>query len=96
MPTRKQDPTYGDWSGTRRSMNYGDMPTRTEFKKAFKDEIAPGRYRIRNDRIVGDADLNEAELWKLLQGLRRAFGKGGDEEGDLASVILSTLGFEWV
>jgi hypothetical protein len=91
--SRKQDPKYGDWSGTRRSMSYGVMPKRDEFKKAFKEEI-DGAYEIRNDSLVGDEDFSEPELWKLLTKLAK---KSHDEEhGSLASVILETLGFEWV
>lgn len=98
---RKQDPTYGDWSGIRRSMSYGQLPTRAEFKKAFNEEI-DGRYRIR-DRRLGDSEhrLTEAQLWKLLAELRNVhrFGRNEDvseEAGSLASDILGTLGFEWI
>ena len=75
-------------------MSYGVMPTRAEFKKAFEEEVPDGVYEIRRDSIVGDDDFDEPALWKLLQKLHRK--SHNEEHGSLASVILETLGFEWI
>lgn len=92
--TRKQDPRYGNWSGTRKSMTYGVFPSRRDFFQAFKEEVTDGSYDIRNDTIVGTASFDAEGLHDLLIELTRDFGD--DEAMSLASDILGSLGFEWV
>jgi hypothetical protein len=78
-------------------MTYGVLPPRAEFKKAFDEEMAGKSYTVRNDSILGDVDFDDAsDLYRTLASLVKAMEKGSDESGDLASAILSTLGFEWV
>jgi hypothetical protein len=93
--TRKQDEKYGDWYGIRRSMSYGQLPTRKEFGEAFDEEV-PDKFSVGNDPYLGTDEFTESELWKALQDLTRQFEEGDDGAGDTASSILYALGFEWI
>lgn len=79
--------------GYYKSMTYGKLPTFKEFEKAFDEQVDGLTYRIRNDKMMGNADLTVKELWYYL---RLAVRDGSDKELDWASAILDTLGFEWI
>lgn len=84
---------HEDEGGPRRSMTYGVMPSRKEFAEHYDYYVGEGRYRIRNDRLVGDVDLTERELYDLV----KRFGQSAKEDkSSLASSIMTTLGFEWI
>lgn len=93
------------------SMTYGTLPSRADFDSAYEAECPEGYYVKLNGRDadlvdwaledvephgVWDAD----ETWSVLLGLVRLWESddvyAGDVAGELASSILTTLGFEWV
>lgn len=93
------------------SMTYGDLPTREAFDAAWEAEGLDS-YRVRLNSRDSDAldwacpefavagPWEADELWEILTGLTACWESGdpyaGDAAGDLASSILTTLGFEWV
>lgn len=83
----------------RTTYTYGVLPPRADFDEAYERELGGGKYRIRNDKLVGDCDLSRSELWQLIQDCAKRWRRGGrkgDMAGDLAHSILTTLGIEWV
>lgn len=98
MVTRQQCPTYGDWSGTRRSMSYGQIPSAEEFLAAFQEECPGGLYPIRNTPYGElNGDHSGETLYMLVMHMWDECETEGDEEaGSWASSILETLGFEWI
>ncbi len=88
-----------------KSLNYGQLPSRAEFRKAYKKEVGSGPYKIKfglsDARHIGVPGntveyLTEGELWALVKMLIRAFEMGDEWSGDFASSVLYTLGFEWI
>lgn len=79
--------------GYYKSMTYGKLPTFKEFEKAFDEQVDGLTYRIRNDKMMGNVDLTVKELWHYL---KLAVHDGSEKALDWASVILDTLGFEWI
>lgn len=83
-------------------MTYGTMPSWEAFDAAFDRELGANKYDIslgREDSAaadgtsIGDGEYSARELYK---GLKELVATGRDDALDLASSILSTLGFEWV
>lgn len=79
-----------------RSMTYGKLPSQAEFDAAFDDKVDGCKYRIRNDKRVGDWDATQGELWAEVYKATREWEEGDDAAGDWASCVLYTLGFEWI
>jgi len=93
------------------SMTYGELPTRQEFEAAWEAEDLDC-YRVRLNSRDSDildwagvgvdpcGDWDPDETWAALTALTACWDSGdpyaGDVAGDLASSILSTLGFEWI
>lgn len=80
----------------RQSLTYGILPKIEDFNKAFDLACPTGYYKIENDKIVGTGKWFCDELWHLLVHLKIRWEQGSEEHGNLASQILSTLGFEWI
>lgn len=91
-------------SDTMTSMTYGTLPTRAAF-----DAVCPALFKVtlndRDARLVHGAGLFELTtdgewspdtLWEVIGALEACYAMGSDEHGDLASTLLSCLGFEWV
>jgi hypothetical protein len=84
-----------------KSMTYGTMPHYDEYQQAFERECVTGTYGIRNCKeletlyIGGNLDLDIDELWCFLESCCDGW-QDNHEMGDVASGILSTLGFEWI
>lgn len=94
MATKRRNRSgYSDNNGPMHSMTFGVMPSRKDFARHFDFYVPMGVYRIRNDRLVGDADLTERETYDLV----KRFSKSPKEEKwSLASAIMQTLGYEWI
>jgi hypothetical protein len=88
------------------SLTYGKMPSKDAFEKAFERRVADGVYTISLSRSdaraadgtsIGDGVYDADELY---DGVKELVDKWADHEddraGDLASAILSTLGFKWI
>jgi hypothetical protein len=59
-------------------------------------EFVPDRRRTgRNTRVRG-FNADEREMYGFLEYLVEQFNDGDEEAGDLASTIMSTLGYEWI
>lgn len=86
------------------SMNYGDMPTKKQFDKAFEREagdsynikLGSSDSRAADGTIIGDGDYDSDELYKGVKQLVKKWEKGSEPAGNVASSILYTLGFEWI
>jgi hypothetical protein len=83
------------------SLTFGVMPTREQFAECFSREVPGGVYRIRNDKLMGDADFDEQELWDEINEHVSApdwLNTLGDDTSieSLISCILYTLGIEWI
>lgn len=87
-------------TGPKRSMSFGVMPPRKEFRRHFDYYVGKGgRYRIGNDRFLGTTTLSEPELFALVKRFGSMLGsrrKDSEEKASLASAIMETLGFEWI
>jgi hypothetical protein len=60
------------------------------------DEFRTERHRTgRNTRAIGFQG-DERQIYDFLEFLVEAMNNGDDEAGDLASTIMSTLGYEWI
>jgi hypothetical protein len=79
-----------------KSMTYGQLPSKSEFEKAFDKEVDGDTYSFGRDPRVGTDKLTSRELWKELQDAVSEWEDGDDEAGDWASAVLGTLGFEWI
>lgn len=85
------------------SLTYGVVPSETKIREAMKGEPFSMRFG-RSDaatwrRAASDRDhssMSARELHGALQQLSSAWENGDDEAGDLASGILTVLGYEWV
>lgn len=76
-----------------KSMTFGVVPSKKEFRAAYEREVHYGKYTIRNCKIVGNASYDCDELYRLV----KALAKSKHEEKELlASSIMFTLGFEWI
>jgi len=101
-----KDSLLGGDAARSRSMTYGTLPSIEAFEKAFDAELGEDeRYRIRLSRSdskaadgtsIGDGEYTADELYRGLEELVKKFERGREAAGDLASSILSTLGFEWI
>lgn len=84
-------------------LNYGEVPPLAEFKRATKGYY-PFFMTLRGEdaRVGGEVDydngteLDAAETHRLLKRLVKMFERGDEAAGDLASGIMTTLGYEWV
>lgn len=94
-----------------KSMDFGDLPTKKAFMKAFYRDLGEdGEYTMLlrgedADAAIGteferaidtEAVFDEHETWDGIKDLKRHWEEGSDEAGSLASAILGTLGFEWI
>jgi hypothetical protein len=89
------------------TMTYGVLPSRALFDAAFMQECPDG-YRVRlgahDSRTLARTgcavDSNggwaDFQMWQVLTALVSLWEKGDDGAGDLASILLTSLGFEWV
>lgn len=76
-----------------KSMTFGVLPSKKDFRAAYERELGSKEYRITNCKIVGNASYDCEELYSLV----KAFAKSKREDRQmLASAILFTLGFEWI
>lgn len=94
------------------TMTYGVLPSRALFDAAYVQEgceadgfkavlIAhDARTLARSGATVDAGDfrrgLADFQLWGALTALVSLWEKGDDGAGDLASSILTVLGFEWI
>lgn len=78
------------------SMTYGILPSYDMYSEAFDKVVDGFYYKIRNDKRVGNVNLTKRELWMLLSEAVADWNDGDEDAGDWASVVLSTLGFEWI
>lgn len=88
------------------SMNYGQLPSFNDFKKAFKKEVDDDEYNYNlkgsdastanKVKIPTSGDFDVKELYSIVKKLVAAYDNGNDDAGDLASSILYTLNFEWI
>lgn len=84
-------------------LTYGVLPSLKVFEEAWADKVGEDKtYRIRLGRTdsraadgtsIGDGEFTVDELY---DGIEELIDKGTDASLDLASGILSTLGFEWI
>lgn len=84
-----------------RTMTYGVLPGYESFLAHFQYWVADDYYTIRasvmDDYIEKyEGDYTSAQLYEVVRELCERWGYCEDEAGDLASSILSTLGFEWI
>lgn len=90
-----------------KTMTFGTLPSDDDFSKAWdKTWKESGRnpdtaeYRIRNNKCGYDGSYNEPELYQLIRGEINKFENGDYDcdspEMSTISIILQTLGFEWV
>jgi len=83
----------------RQSMTYGILPDRKAFHDAFWEECPNGKFKIENDKLVGNALLTESQLWYQVKSATHSWNndlENSEELGDWASCVLYVLGFEWV
>jgi hypothetical protein len=88
------------------SMNYGEVPEFRDFQKNFKKSVRAMSYNYdlkgadaRTADKVGiptGGDWSDKELYTIVNKLKKAWDKGDDNAGDLASSIMYTLNFEWI
>lgn len=84
-----------------KSMTYGTMPAFSDFEKAYESHVGSGTYEIRNCRELeavyngGNVDFDLEGLWEFLSECC-IVGFDNHEALDIASCIMTTLGFEWV
>ncbi len=83
-----------------KKLNWGQLPLREDFERAFERELGEKLYEIRHGSLSDDDGLRPAagdytcrELWVELGRLVELDNEVAD---GWASDILSTLGFEWV
>lgn len=84
-----------------KSMTYGTLPTREEFDAAFEEKCPSGLFAFGNDPRVGTCKLNCSGLWdELNEAILGDFDSQNpklvEESGDWASLVLYSLGFEWI
>ena len=72
---------------------YGTIPSFQVFDSAFEKEVGWKAYEIRNCRFDVDGDYSSKELYSLVEKLSSS---DKEEDLDLASCILQTLGIEWI
>ena len=85
-------------------MTFGEMPTFEEFEKQFGEKVGElydwelkGEDAKTAERVGLDyAPFNAQELYNVVEQLTAAFQEGDDKAGDLASNIMTTLGYEWI
>jgi len=83
------------------TLTYGILPGYDAFSIRFHEACPTGIYEIRNCRELdavypgGNVDFDFDGLWSLLGECADGW-QDNHEMGDLASCILTTLGFEWV
>jgi len=76
-----------------KSMTAGVVPSFAAFSSAFEESVS-GKYKVRNDHLVGSHDFSCDELYNLVKDYSQ---KDIDsEEFDFAGSVLYSLGFEWV
>lgn len=89
----------------RNAYTYGQLPPREVFEEYFDERVGDGQFHIRLSRsdaraaegtVIGDGYYDSETLWRGLRQLTAKFYDGDDAAGELASAILSTLGFEWI
>lgn len=76
-----------------KTMTFGVLPSKKEFRAAYKRELGNREYSIKNCKIVGNASYDCEELYALIQALNNS---REEEKELLASSIMFTLGFEWI
>lgn len=76
-----------------KSMTFGVVPSKKEFRSAYERELGSREYRIKNCKIVGNTSYDCEELYNLIKALSNS---GEEEKEMLASSIMFTLGFEWI
>lgn len=87
---------------TVKTTTWGQLPTFEEFSAAWDrlddaGELRGGVYRLGNDPRLGDCELSKFSLWDEIEKAMIEFYAGPSEEaGDWVSVVLGTLGFEWI
>lgn len=80
-----------------KSLNYGTVPMRHEFEKAFKHHVSGSAFHIRNDKRGRNGAYTPHTLYALVETETKRFERNSDNEaGDFASCVLYSLGFEWI
>lgn len=89
-----------------KSMTYGTMPSWAAFIKQYDHEMEGDRFQLHlkgsDARTVeaygldSETALTARDTFDYIEVLRIGWEKGDDNAGDIASSMLSTLGFEWV
>ncbi len=89
----------------RNAYTYGVLPPFEVFDEYFYEHVGDGEFRIRlsssdaraaQGTIIADDAYDSHELYKGVKQLTKKWERGDDAAGDLASSILSVLGFEWI
>lgn len=89
------------------SMTFGVVPEFKDFQKNFKKSVKgnktynfdlKGEDARTMEKIGIDSygDWTDRELYDIVKKLKKAWDKGDDNAGNLASAIMDTLDFEWI
>lgn len=89
------------------ALTYGVLPPKEKFLERFAKEVPDGEYdytlkgedaeAAQRADIPTEGTLSGEKLYGAIKKLVQQWEDEDDEEaGDLASSILSTIGFEWI
>lgn len=89
------------------AMTYGTLPTVELFYKQFEEKCPEGTFKIENSKTLGwyagtsTVVYNCGELWTTMQDIcahaHEAYNESDSEQLlDLASGVMTSLGFEWI
>lgn len=92
------------------TLSYGELPTKKQFKKAYKADLGDDDYvmqlkgedaesadgTIFESAIERDEQFEVDGLWKGIKQLTKKWENGDENAGSLASSILYTLDIEWI
>jgi hypothetical protein len=80
-----------------KSMTYGVMPDWDTFQVAWDLNVPEDIFEFGNDKRVGNCSLTQLEVWDELSLAHQEYSMEGKEDsGDWCSLVLYSLGIEWI